>query len=366
MTKLQAANRILQVIGADGVTALTSNPTTSGNDDARAQVVLDRKLREILSTGWACNTVERTFTPSAAEVDLAGAGYLGIDASSAENAEVVWRGGKLYDTTNGTATLTGTYKLMVYELLDIDDLPPQLARYITEAAALEFYLQNNPDHSEPQRLSVLRVPVNEARANAIEEDTRQRRAGGSNELAQGVRRILLHLSRMLNDPQLETRAREQIEESRRSVLMSGWSANRAYDRAFEPDEDDGTISLSGVLSFSPSSREYRRELGKRGGKLFNSRDNTNVFSSTVYLDTIEDTAFADLPEALRRYVIDDAGYQIAMASGSRTAIAAAGVRREESMAHALRESDVSSPVDMSESESVVYGLGRPSNRYRRF
>lgn len=358
---LTAVNRMLEVCGEAPVSSLSVDPSPGLIVKDRAQNVLTREVSTVLERGWACNTVDRTLTADSEEIDVDAMNIIGIAPVGSDNPEITLRGGKLYDTTNRTFTLDGTYTLKVFELLDFDDLPPLLARFITEKASATFYLTLNPDRITPDLINSLNVPVRSAEAQAIEEDGRLQRVGGDAAIDTHVNRVVRHLQRSLNEANLERRIREEMDDARLLVLEQKWSSNTENDRPFEPD-GSGNISLSGILSFSPSYQEHRQSLSKRGGKLYDNDERTDVFTSTVYLDVVSDVAYADLPNPMQRLVADQAGYAVALASGSRGAIAAAAARLATSEANALRDSDDSDPESQANTAEAMMTRGRPSNR----
>ncbi len=92
----------------------------------------------------------------------------------------------------------------------------------------------------------------------------------------------------------------------REVETKGWWFNSNYRVAYAPS--GGTIPIpSNVVSLRSARGNLvgpaeSREVVERNGFLYDVGNNTSIFSTSVYLDTIISQAFEDLPESARRYI----------------------------------------------------------------
>lgn len=143
LSKIDAVNIILDVIGEDPVNSLTS-----GLPDAeKAERFLDRVSKVVQSQGWHCNTdSDWPLTPNSENKIIVASDVLSIDASGPDKwRNVVVREDPneagirlLYDVDNQTYTFTKAIKADVTWLLDWTSLTPALQYYIAYRAAKEF------------------------------------------------------------------------------------------------------------------------------------------------------------------------------------------------------------------------------------
>lgn len=98
------------------------------------------------------------------------------------------------------------------------------------------------------------------------------------------------------------RALARINEVSRLVQTDGWAFNTDYAREFTPAVN-GEISLAETtIQVRPAYLSAGRNLIERGRKLYDSDENTYVFTSKVYLDVIECLEWDDLPAYVRHYI----------------------------------------------------------------
>jgi hypothetical protein len=134
-TRLDAVNTIISNIGQAPVNSLDSgNPMVelAGN-------VLEEVNRSVQSEGWHCNTeYDFPFTPNESDEIAIPSNALSLDTTPRSSADVVERGGKLYDKEAHSFKFTETQYLTVVWLEDFDDLPEAFKKYVTARAANLF------------------------------------------------------------------------------------------------------------------------------------------------------------------------------------------------------------------------------------
>lgn len=136
MTKLEAVNELLDAIGEDPVSSLTS-----GLDDAEsAERVLDRVSRRIQKQGWHCNTDHKiTLVRDIDGYIAVPSNTLRIDTSgTSSDVNVVKRASRLYDIKNKTFVFTKSLVCRIVYKLDFGDLTSALQDYIAAIAARDF------------------------------------------------------------------------------------------------------------------------------------------------------------------------------------------------------------------------------------
>lgn len=140
LTKLEAVNQVLDAIGEDPVSSLTS-----GLPDAeKAERALDRVSKEVQTTGWHCNT-EKSYrlSPDASGKIFLSSTVLAIDTvgrSAIYNVVPKEHEGKraLYNVVKQTFTFTTPLYCDIVFFLDFESLTPALQMYIAAKAAREF------------------------------------------------------------------------------------------------------------------------------------------------------------------------------------------------------------------------------------
>jgi len=111
------------------------------------------------------------------------------------------------------------------------------------------------------------------------------------------------LSAVSGDAQL---ALNILRETSREVQSEGWQENRLRDITLTPDSQTGELILpNGVLRVEECVSEEPITL--RGGKAFNQRENTTVFSDNVIATLIVALPFNDLTDPVRTLIAATAG-----------------------------------------------------------
>lgn len=140
LTKLEAVNHVLDAIGEDPVSSLSS-----GLPDAeKAERALDRVSKEVQTTGWHCNT-EKSYrlAPDASGKIFLSSTVLTIDTvgrSAIYNVVPKEHEGKraLYNVVKQTFAFTTPLYCDIVFFLDFESLTPALQMYIAAKAAREF------------------------------------------------------------------------------------------------------------------------------------------------------------------------------------------------------------------------------------
>lgn len=127
MTKLEAVNFLLGVLGSAPVGALTNkNP-----DVSLCETAIDKAIVSVTSRGYWFNEVyEITFNPDPITSEIDMAGYLKIVSL---NQYAILLNGKLFDPNNNTYTFTKAIIADAVKKLDFDVLPESVQE------AVQFY-----------------------------------------------------------------------------------------------------------------------------------------------------------------------------------------------------------------------------------
>ena len=137
-TKIQAVNIMLASIGEAPVSSL-DDPTLG--DVSIAESILDETSVEIQTKGLHCNTeINYPLTANTdGEIEVP-ANVLSIDSSGTSAiTDVVQRGTRLYNRTDRSfTTFTGDLIVTMALLLEFNELPQHVKRYITVKAARRF------------------------------------------------------------------------------------------------------------------------------------------------------------------------------------------------------------------------------------
>lgn len=140
LTKLDAVNQILESIGEDPVSSLSS-----GLPDAEsAERILDRVSREVQAKGWLCNH-ERDYTMAITTdgtIPLSGdvlrIDTVGVDKSTHVTVRKYLNQPHLYNIVKHTFVFTAALSVDIIWERDIADLTPELQLYITAKASRRF------------------------------------------------------------------------------------------------------------------------------------------------------------------------------------------------------------------------------------
>ena len=138
-SRLEAVNTMMSVIGEAPVNDLTASSATA--DVIMAGNTLDEVSREVQAYGWDFNREvlvklvpngdnEIVLSMSVAEVD--------IEPLDAGSKEYVQRGGRLYNKTDHTFTISSELKATIVYILDWVDLPQVARHYVMIRASRKF------------------------------------------------------------------------------------------------------------------------------------------------------------------------------------------------------------------------------------
>jgi len=135
-TELEAVNICLSIIGEQPVDSV---PESGISKATLARDILYELSREVQLEGLACNTdTEYELTPNVDNEITLPATTISIDPSHLYNNRYVERTGKLYDTKNQTFTITENIKVDIIWFLEWLDLPEHVRRYTLIRAARVF------------------------------------------------------------------------------------------------------------------------------------------------------------------------------------------------------------------------------------
>lgn len=135
-TKLEAVNIMLSSIGESPVNSLNS-----GLVDAEiAETILNGINREVQGKGWHFNTeIKMRLSPSLDGEIALPPNTLRVDRTYYDKDEdLIQRGGRLYNKTNHSYTISNTVEVDMVVLLDFEDIPEAARRYITIRASRIF------------------------------------------------------------------------------------------------------------------------------------------------------------------------------------------------------------------------------------
>lgn len=138
-SRLEAVNTMLSVIGEAPVNDLTASSATA--DVIMAGNVLDEVSREIQTHGWDFNreTLVKLVPNEANEIVLStSVAEIDIEPLDADSKQYVQRGGKLYNKTDHTFTISKELKATIVYILDWEDLPQAARHYFMIRAARRF------------------------------------------------------------------------------------------------------------------------------------------------------------------------------------------------------------------------------------
>ncbi len=137
-TELEAVNIMLSAIGESPVSSL-NDPSLV--DVSLAKSILDETSVDIQSTGLHSNTeINYPLVPTVDGEILVPTNCARIDSTDvSKDIDVVHRGNRLYDRDKRSYTsFTGTLYVDMVLLLDFNELPQHVRRYITVKAARRF------------------------------------------------------------------------------------------------------------------------------------------------------------------------------------------------------------------------------------
>ena len=185
-TELSAVNSILGSIGQAPVTtlgAVTTDSTPQGqeivNTYANPQIAIIHNLlmevtKDVQNEGWHFNKQDnKKKSPDGNGNFLIPNNYLRYDVHGGlydRNLDVVRKNGKLWDNVRDTDVFTGDLYFDITYLLDFNDVPPAIQRYIIARASVRAATQlvSNPD-----LVKLLQLEEAQTRSTALEYDCEQ-------------------------------------------------------------------------------------------------------------------------------------------------------------------------------------------------
>lgn len=98
-------------------------------------------------------------------------------------------------------------------------------------------------------------------------------------------------------------AKSILHESSREIQSEQWSCNTDDEFEFTPDID-GYINVPPNVLKADVTDDYRTKYScvMRGGKFYDKKEQSFLFSEPIKMDVTWFLPFTDLPEALRRYI----------------------------------------------------------------
>ena len=96
-----------------------------------------------------------------------------------------------------------------------------------------------------------------------------------------------------------------LKEANKDVQAEGWSFNREWHVALDPDGNGNILIPSNVLQIDQHDDAVKRtkDVVRRDGKLYDRVNHTDVFTeTTLYFDIVYLYTFNDLPEVFKRYI----------------------------------------------------------------
>ena len=185
-TELSAVNSILGSIGQAPVTtlgAVTTDATNTGqeivNTFANPQIAIIHNLlmevtKDVQNEGWHFNKQDnKKVSPDGNGHFVIPNNYLRYDVHGGlydRNLDVVRKNGKLFDNVKDTDVFTSDLYFDITYLLDFNDVPPAIQRYIIARASVRAATQlvSNPD-----LVKLLQLEEAQTRATALEYDCEQ-------------------------------------------------------------------------------------------------------------------------------------------------------------------------------------------------
>jgi len=173
-TELSAVNSILGSIGQSPITSLTTGNALQNPEIALVVNLLTEANKDVQTMGWHFNTEYRVLkSPDNNKhfsVPVNAILYDISDGQSDKTSDVVKRNGKLYDVIRQSYEFDGDRYIDSVLLINFDDVPAAVQRYIISRAAVRAATQlvSNAD-----LVKLLKVEEEQTRASAIEYETQQ-------------------------------------------------------------------------------------------------------------------------------------------------------------------------------------------------
>lgn len=106
----------------------------------------------------------------------------------------------------------------------------------------------------------------------------------------------------------EAEAEAILDQEDTRIQKRGWHANTLIDKTYSIDTSGHLVLGSSVLKANPvsGSRYLAEKVTMRDEKVYNLDDETFVWTDDMRLNVVSKVAFAQLPPALRDYIIKQA------------------------------------------------------------
>ena len=104
-----------------------------------------------------------------------------------------------------------------------------------------------------------------------------------------------------------------LDEVNKDVQSTGWAFNTENKVLKSPDASGHFVIPSNAIMYDISDGQIdrRTDVVKRDGKLFDKVNQTDVFTSDYYIDSIVLLPFTDVPPPIQRYIIARASMKAA-------------------------------------------------------
>ena len=104
-----------------------------------------------------------------------------------------------------------------------------------------------------------------------------------------------------------------LDQVNRDVQSSGWHFNTQYRVKQSPDAQGNYVVPTNAIVYDISDGQIDRATNvvKRDGKLFDTINQTDVFTGEYYFDIVTLYPFTDVPPAIQRYIIARASMRAA-------------------------------------------------------
>ena len=104
-----------------------------------------------------------------------------------------------------------------------------------------------------------------------------------------------------------------LDEVNKDVQSTGWAFNTETRVLKSPDSSGHFVIPSNAIMYDISDGQIdrRTDVVKRDGKLFDKVNQTDVFTSDYYIDSIVLLPFTDVPPPIQRYIIARASMKAA-------------------------------------------------------
>lgn len=131
---------------------------------------------------------------------------------------------------------------------------------------------------------------------------------------------------------------ELLRRHSRRVQAMGWWFNTDTEYTLTPDSNGYLTVPSNCLRVDPSAADRQLKLVMRGSKLYDTQNQTTVFTQSVTADLVVGLDWSDLPQSARDYITACAGLEFVDTDvGSETRHAFTEKRKGEAWLNLFRE-----------------------------